>query len=187
MKRYVSWKIYMIKHVLVYFILFCGTAIFACASENQELREMYESDQFERKNNLYSPSADAKRLNRAKEMLEEGLLTTASDYYHAAIIFQHGGTSIDYKTAQNLATRASKLDPNNKSAKWLACAAEDRYLLSIGKAQIWGTQFRMLKGETEWSLEPFDRTAKTDAQRIQNNVRTLEQTQKRLDEMNNKE
>jgi hypothetical protein len=166
--------------------MFCSCTFFACASENQELLKMYENDQSERKNNLYSPSADAKRLKRAKEMLEEGLLKTANDYYHAAIIFQHGGTPSDYKTAQNLATKASKLDPNNDSAKWLACAAEDRYLLSVGKAQIWGTQFRMLKGETEWSLEPFDRTAKTDAQRIQNSVRTLEQTQVKLDSMNAK-
>ena len=125
--NYVILRVHLFKHALIYILMLCSCTFFACASENQELLKMYENDQSERKNNLYSPSADAKRLKRAKEMLEEGLLKTAGDYYHAAIIFQHGGTPSDYKTAQILATKASKLAPNNKSAKWLARAAEDRY------------------------------------------------------------
>ncbi|WP_284243268.1 hypothetical protein [Thalassotalea insulae] len=39
-----------------------------------------------------------------------------------------------------LSLKAAALDPTNKNARWLACAAKDRYLLKMGKPQVWGMQ-----------------------------------------------
>ena len=54
------------------------------------------------------------------------------------------------------------MNPTLAKAKWLSCVSADRYLLSIGKAQIWGTQF-ILNGNGEKVLQqPYRPLKKSD-------------------------
>jgi hypothetical protein len=63
-------------------------------------------------------------------------------------VWQHGDGVDAIQHAHDLAMTAVKLDPNDKEARWLAAAAEDRVLVRKGKPQKWATQFtkRMVSG-----------------------------------------
>ncbi len=143
------------------------------ASINHELRAIYEADQADRHAgpeidwNVVGPR-DAARMKRVREIVKAGGLKISADFLHAAFVFQHGNKPEHFRQAQQWSLRAAELDPYNKSAKWLACAAEDRWLQSIGKAQIWGTQFG-----ADGIAQPFDRSARTDAQRRAMGVATM--------------
>lgn len=153
------------------------------ATVNRELALMYRVDQSNRQVENIDWSVvsvqDAKHRERVAELLAEGKLKTADDYFHAAMIFQHGSQSKDYKLAHDLAKKAYELDPKKGSAKWLSCASEDRWLQSLGKPQIWGTQY--MKTGDEWTMEPFDRSAKTDEERKAMGVPTLAESLKNLE------
>ncbi|MBA3667602.1 MAG: hypothetical protein H0W65_07760 [Sphingomonas sp.] len=84
-------------------------------------------------------NSDAKRLSQTRQLIREGKLRTGLDYWRAAFIFQHGGTPSNYLYAHHLANVALKL--GYRDAAWIAAATLDRYLLSIGQPQIYGTQF----------------------------------------------
>ncbi|WP_299974053.1 hypothetical protein [uncultured Pseudoteredinibacter sp.] len=149
---------------------------------NAQLKAAYEQDQEDRKHGSLSLYRDAQRIKLVRSLLEQNKLKNAEDYYRAALIMQHGQDSDHYKQAIALAKKAVLLKPNHKQARWLACATEDRYLHSIGRPQVWGTQF---VGTFEYSLEPFDRHAKTDQERIANNIPPLQEILRQLRAMNN--
>lgn len=143
------------------------------ASINHELRKIYQADQDDRR---AGPAIDWKvvgprdtmRMKRVRELASKGALKHSADFLHAAFVFQHGDKPEHFLQAHRWALRAAELDQFNKSARWLACAAEDRWLQSTGKAQVWGTQFG-----PQGIAQPFDRSAKTDAQRTAMGVPTL--------------
>jgi tetratricopeptide (TPR) repeat protein len=157
---------------------------------NAELAKITSEDQADRSTDVEKidwekvSKRDAERRARVKQMIEAGQLKAADDYFNAALVLQHGDTPDDYDLANKLASRAAELDPTNVSARWLAAAAKDRYLMSVGKPQIYGTQFR--KVGDKWSIDPIDETAVTDAERQKQGVPTLAETRKRLDAMNAK-
>jgi hypothetical protein len=155
---------------------------------NVELYHIYKDDQDDRKSKSIDWEAVSKkdegRRKRVLELLKSGLLLHSDDYYHAAMIFQHGGNPLSYKQAHELAIEATKLSPANKKARWLACASEDRYLQSIGKPQVWGTQYQRKDAHSPWTIEPIDKTVKTDLERKQWGVPILEETLVRLKNMN---
>jgi hypothetical protein len=72
-------------------------------------------------------------------MLSRGEITSGSDLYEAAFVFQHGETAPDYLLAHVLALDA--LAKGFDRAKWLSVATLDRYLQLMGQPQIFGTQF----------------------------------------------
>lgn len=72
-------------------------------------------------------------------MLSRGEITSGSDLYEAAFVFQHGETAPDYLLAHVLALDA--LAKGFDRAKWLSVATLDRYLQLIGQPQVFGTQF----------------------------------------------
>ena len=72
-------------------------------------------------------------------MLSNGQITTGSDLYEAAFVFQHGETAPDYLLAHVLALDA--LTKGFDRAKWLSAATLDRYLQLIGQPQVFGTQY----------------------------------------------
>jgi hypothetical protein len=108
---------------------------------NQELREMFESDQAERNDHpAYDTSEyrqlrerDARRRQRVNKLLAQGLLTEPDDYFHAALIFQHGETLEDIWQAHELARKAAEMGATKvmgyKDSLWLAAAALDRWLM----------------------------------------------------------
>lgn len=86
----------------------------------------------------FDERAAARRAN-LRAMLSRGEITTGSDLYEAAFVFQHGETAPDYLLAHVLALDA--LAKGFDRAKWLSVATFDRYLQLIGQPQIFGTQY----------------------------------------------
>ncbi len=112
---------------------------------------------------------DAERRVEVMGYLQDGKLTTGADLYNAAFIFQHGNCPEHYKLANRLAAKAVALDYND--ARWIYAATLDRYLLSRGKKQKFGTQYTSADGCT-YVLEPVD-PATTDAERAEYDVPSL--------------
>lgn len=143
---------------------------------NVRLTELYEQDQADRR---LGDDADWTAINRrdaerraeVQRLLDTGAVRNAADHYHAAMVFQHGSDSTAYRKARDLAREAEQL--GSEPARWLAAAAHDRYLISIGEPQHYGTQFRVQDG-TRYLL-PFDSTAVSDAERRRVGARTLDE------------
>jgi hypothetical protein len=155
-------------------------------SINAELYRMYQQDQLDRQAQEIDwevvSKRDAEHRQRVKQMLKAGELKAADDYFHAAMIFQHGKDSSDYWLAHELALETIELDSSHSSARWLAAASKDRHLQSLGKPQVYGTQYLMREGK--WTLEPIDTTAVTDEERRRWNVPPLSESRRRVERMN---
>jgi hypothetical protein len=89
--------------------------------------------------------SDAERREATRKLLAAGQLHSAKDFGEAAFIFQHGDGPDDYLLAHTLAIIA--VEKGDSGASWIASATLDRYLQSIGKAQIYGTQYATPPGE----------------------------------------
>lgn len=155
--------------------------------DNQELAEIYRQDQADRQTENIDWSIvsenDRKREARIYELIEEGALKTSNDFHNAAMIFQHGGDSEAYGMAVKLMEKSVELDPN--ANKWLLAAATDRYLLSKGEPQIYGTQFsRKNEPGAKWERSEIDTTKITDEVRREYNVETLAEQAEKLRTMN---
>lgn len=140
---------------------------------NDELRTLYEQDQADRREKLPADlgKRDAERRQRVEELIEAGALQAAVDYYHAAMVFQHGGTPEYSWQAHELAKQAVEM--SYEQARWLTAAAYDRWLMQQGRPQKYGTQY--IPHGTCWKLWPIDPTT-TDIERAEWNVPTLEET-----------
>lgn len=111
------------------------------------------------------------RENRVYELIKEGKIVTGKDYYHSAMIFQHGKDSVAYGMAVMQMKKAIKLDSTIN--KWLLAAAIDRDLMSRNKPQIYGTQY-VKKGENgKWERYKIDTTQVTAEERKYYHVETL--------------
>ncbi|MCE3237035.1 MAG: Uncharacterized protein K0R24_16 [Gammaproteobacteria bacterium] len=117
---------------------------------SDELKRLLEADQKEREEmspvnpKEFIPIAknDLLRRKRVGEILGEGCFKTPRDYLSAALIYQHGNVPDHYMQAFIWAKKALDLgDPNAKS---LMAVALDRYLVSVGKKQLYGTQAFLL-------------------------------------------
>jgi hypothetical protein len=119
---------------------------------------------------------DARRRQRVNELLAQGLVSAPDEYFHAALIFQHGDTLEDIWQAHALAQRAAALGATqamgSKDSLWLAAAALDRWLMYQGKPQKYGTQF--VPDGKRWRLWDLDPTT-TDAERLANHVPSLQE------------
>lgn len=153
--------------------------------DNAELMELHDNDQLDRKKSEVDwdivNQRDSARRQRVYEMLEANKVRTAKDHYHAAMVFQHGHDSVAYGMAVKLIKTAVEMDSTIN--KWLFAAATDRYLLSIGKPQIYGTQFGR-QGDEPWSLSELDSTQITDEERMEHGVPPLNQLKERVRKMN---
>jgi hypothetical protein len=156
-------------------------------AQNPELLTLYEADQADRALpperidwRVVGPR-DAQRLARVKQLVRTGGLHSADDFFHAAMVLQHGPLPDDTDEARRLALRAVELDPAQEQAKWLAAAALDRSLMRRGKPQRFGTQFLIVDGK--WQLYQVD-PAVSDEERERWNVPPLAQAQARAASMN---
>lgn len=157
--------------------------------DNQELIEIYKNDQGDRQTDNIDwdivSKRDSLREVRIYQLLDSNKVQTSQDYHNAAMIFQHGGDSTAYGMAVKLMRKSIELDPTANS--WLLAAAIDRYLLSKGEPQIYGTQYQKKFGKGElWYLNEIDTTKITDAERIEYGVETLAQQRERVIQMNRK-
>lgn len=119
-------------------------------SVSAELKELFNADQADREAvrgkwddaelSQRMAENDAVRLKRAREIYEEYIAGSAhlssGELVQLAFLFQHSRDSDDYRKAHELGNAAGE------EGLWIAAAAEDRWLLSRGEKQKWGTQFR---------------------------------------------
>ena len=128
----------------------------SAAAISRELKDMFETDQAERRERRMDANRDRQRLSRARELLLKGQLQTPDDYFHAAMIFQHSldRTGRDHLISHVLATVAAF--EGHQGARWLTAAALDRSLQFSGHKQFFGTQSRRNKNG-EWVGGDFDK------------------------------
>lgn len=154
-------------------------------SDNTKMLEIYKNELNDRRKNHLSweetTEKDSLRRLRVHELLDSKSLRTAKDYYRAAVFFIYGTNSKDSKLAVDLMKKSIALNPGIN--KWLLAAATDRYLLSIEKPQIYGTQYRRDDDGT-LKLAEMDAAKITDEERQEYGVRTLAQQHARIKKWN---
>lgn len=180
----------MRNKILILFILgllACetNTPVNAVAKNNVMLFQMYQEDQADRmaQNIEWAlvEKRDSLRLSKVNELLEKKAMHTAQDYYHAAMIFQHGEDTTVYKKAIKMMQKAIAID--STIDKWLLAAATDRYLMAKGEPQIYGTQYIQYNGESI-QLYKIDSSKISDAERVIYGVKTLAEQRKHLKLLN---
>jgi hypothetical protein len=150
----------------------------APTTSNAEMTRLYNEDQSDREPDEIDwdkvTARDEQRRLATRALLTAGALHTAEDYEHAAFIFQHGSKADDYLLAHTLAMVA--VGKGDKSSLWIASATLDRYLMMIGKPQVYGTQFRGSMGQ-----EPYDRNLISDTLRSELGVPALARQAEQLE------
>jgi hypothetical protein len=154
-------------------------------TSSAEMKQIYDDDQRARQDFLKMSKAewekvskdDAARREKTHELLMAGKLHSADDYRQAAFVFQHGDTPDDYLLAHTLAMIA--VAKGDSSALWIGTATLDRYLQSIKRPQIYGTQFNNGSGR-KMTQEPYDRKLIPDLLRDELGVPDLAAQQEQL-------
>lgn len=86
-----------------------------------------------------------KRINVAKNMLASIDETEIWNCHYLAYLLHHSDKPDDYKLAHEYASKAVAM--GSRVTKWLFAATLDRWLVSQGKKQKYGTQYQILNGE----------------------------------------
>lgn len=163
-------NLYQIVILLLFPLTACTQTI-----DNAELKKMYDDDQGSRMvSNIdwaQLTKNDNIRETRVYELIKEGKIVTGKDYYHSAMIFQHGKDSVAYGMAVKQMKKAIELDPTIN--KWLLAAAIDRDLMSRYKPQIYGTQYVKKGQDGKWERYKIDTTQVTAEERKHYKVESL--------------
>ena len=131
-------------------------------TDNLRIEELHAADQKDREN-VYSSAKDVEALKgrdlerrrELQELIARGEVNTQNDLYRAAVIFLHGAEPKDFLTAHRLSVIASI--QGHRNARWLAAASLDRFLMSIGLPQTYGTQFEHNEEDNRYQLRlPID-------------------------------
>lgn len=190
MKRSKSASIFS---ALVIAVVAIGFPVGRCAASppsNHDLASMEVQDQADRaagSNKIdwdVVSKRDAARRTEVLQLLNAGDIRSADDFYHAALIFQHGDSIQDTQLALALATTSARMNPSNQQAQVLMAQAWDRILVRSGKPQWYGTQFQRSKTTGKWELFPTDPTAVTEAQRTALGLPTLAETLAHIAQLN---
>ena len=162
---------------------------------NPEVLQLVVADQWDRGNDMFGKGQvksqkdldwkvidahDQTRHKEIRDLLAAGKLKSVNDFSFASLIFQHSGDPSDLMLAHLLTATAVSM---GGSGKWMEAATLDRYLQSIHQAQIFGTQFKTTDGHA-WTMEPYNRTTLTDAERAMWCVVPLAEQEKTLEKMN---
>ena len=159
-------------------------------ADNPKLATLYEQDQADRAGGadgidwVVVSRRDSLRRAQVDSLLDAGQVQTTKDYYHAAMVFQHGSDTTAARKAYELARQSVKLDSANTRASWLMAAAWDRYQMRLGKPQWYGTQFVRDNADSPWRLYDIDTTMVTDEDRQRLNVPPLSEARARVETMN---
>ncbi len=133
-------------------------------TDNLRLDDLYAADQKDREKVYDSAEAvealkqrDAERRRELVEMIGQGAVNTSNDLFHAAVLFLHGAEPKEFLAAHRLAT-ISAIN-GHRPSRWLAAATLDRFLMSIGLPQTYGTQFEHSEDDNSYQLRlPIDDT-----------------------------
>lgn len=144
-------------------------------ADNADLARLFADDQAARQGpgllGLETFNQDAERRVAVRVMLDDGQVRSATDHYHAAFIFQHGDKPENYLLAHALAVAA--IARGRDDAAWIAAATLDRYLQSIGRPQIYGTQYQIPGDGSGTTQGGYDRDLVPDSLRITSGVPPL--------------
>jgi hypothetical protein len=149
------------------------------AEVSRELEKIFDDDQSDGRpygtpeEQAQTDARGRRRIDRVSELVGQGLLRSADDYYHAAMVFQHSARSEDYLTAHVLASVAGF--KGHPWGSWLSAASLDLFLLSVDRPQVLGTIY----GESNFAR--YDRRF-PDAVRREYCVPPLEGFQRRASE-----
>lgn len=151
---------------------------------HKRLAALYKADQGDRNRLKLGDKVAMKRMGirdkarqgETSEILKNTKGLNASDYFRAAMIFQHA-TGKAHKRAILLAKRS--MDMGHTRAKWLYAAAIDRALVHEGKKQKFGTQFKVSKNGKATPF-PIDKRT-TNTMRLQYNVPPIAKAKKRIE------
>lgn len=131
-------------------------------TDNLKLEELFQADQADRQK-VYDNAAalkelhhrDAMRRSLVRQMIAAGEVNTPNDLYRAALILQHGLEPKDFLAAHRLSAMAAV--NGQRAARWLMAASLDRFLMSLGQPQLYGTQFEHNAEENKYQLRlPID-------------------------------
>ena len=151
-------------------------------ADNQELLQLVEADQQDR--SAIDPATltkeqvdaqnqrDAERRARVEAMLDAGEVRTLNDYMNATLIFQHGSDSTSYRRVFELSEEVLRIDSTHGGARQFYALGYDRYLLSVGKPQVYATQI-FWNEQQGWYIPTVDTAAVTEAERRRMTGRTL--------------
>ena len=150
---------------------------------NSDLKKLYEDDKNDRwlwenkkLNNNQIKQNDEKRLKAAKKLLSQKKIDLDEIWncHYLCLLFMHSGSNDpeDYRKAHEFAKKAVLLGSN--VTKWLYAASLDRWLVSQGKLQKYGTQYDFKSGR----IFPYDKST-TDAERKKYGVVPLAKLLKR--------
>lgn len=158
-------------------VIQAGPTIPPLKDVNPQVLKLVVEDQWDRGNDMFgkgqvrtmkdvdgavTAAHDDARHKAIRTLLAEGKLTSARDYSYASLIFQHSGDPGDLMLAHLLSSTSVAM---GGSDKWMMAATLDRYLHSINQPQIFGTQFFTADGGHTWTMEPYNRSTLTDAER----------------------
>jgi hypothetical protein len=158
---------------------------------NEQIKNIYEEDQNDRK--IWEETGDSGnvkekdelRRQMVQQMIDSGQLEEGADYYHAAMVFQHGDRPEDFLKSNELAKKAIEL--GEERGKWMFAASYDRYLTNTkAEFQKYGTQYKKDKDADSWYVYPIDPNT-TDEERAKYNVPPLEGIYKILEELNSED
>lgn len=151
------------------------------------INRMFNADQAERQRQpaIGSEEFDLLRRNEAQRREQlRGILTTREvndpmALYRAALIMQHSDVLDDVRLAHETAQRAA--DQDFPSARWLAAASLDRWLMYQAKPQKYGTQI-VSDGERQrlWHTDP----ATTDDERRASGIASLAELEAEAERVN---
>lgn len=173
------------RFLLFVIVAFSLSSLSASAQDNADLEKLHELDQAARQEQpikweeLYAE--DASRRESVLSILRVSGIRTARDYFHAAMIFQHGDSPDDIRLAHSFATIAASLDPDLPNANWLKAATWDRLLLNFDQRQWYGTQF-VRDSEGKLTLYTMYPDVISDEQRAAWSVPTVAESLERLEQ-----
>ncbi|MEM9940907.1 MAG: hypothetical protein AAF939_04915 [Planctomycetota bacterium] len=154
--------------------------------DNKVLVGLFDADQADRKAGSMNSeiiNRDKERRSKALEELRGGRLKTASDFYHAAMVFQHGHSADDLRLAFSLAWTSAQIEESER-ALWLSAAAWDRLMMRLEKPQWYGTQYVSDKTDSQFRLYEIDEKAVTDEERTRFHVPVLSEAKKKVEVLN---
>lgn len=141
----------------------CQTQSAIQQNRSAELAGLVDDDQKDRENwdnlsdqdKMNVSNRDLKRRMRVGEIFGEGCFKLAADYSAASLIYQHGDVPDHYFQAFIWANHAVRL--GDLKQKRLVALTLDRYLVSIGNKQLFGSQ-AYASDETNWCycLQPVE-------------------------------
>ncbi|MBC3539334.1 hypothetical protein ACFSC6_17500 [Rufibacter sediminis] len=139
-----------ISGVLVGLLRPLAPAVSSTGEASDKLAYAYQMDQADRmtiKTHLGLPNdnmkeRDSVRLEQVQQLYMQNQISKPIDKFHAAFIFHHSKKSALFEIAQQLAGEAASVNEIKKNyvVQWLAKATYDRWMVSLGKPQKYGTQ-----------------------------------------------